>query len=500
VHHKALGGLLARIIGAELHVCEVLEQHERIGILYKRLWEPKMFAEPELEFIRSGVREASQLSEAAAQIGLRHYTEAHDRLSTFLKNSPPQLNLPTGLKRVAWPVGDPAPLLPNWSPDDEARSWIQNSHLHASNETRRLRVQAVRRMVYLYMHVAYAEYLSSYQSENKARRLERQEPKLLCRERSRVVLQWAEHYCCFGLGILRGVMPEDDAFVYRENARLRSHLALIKARLARQLLPRNPTGAAGLLREAEVHLVDAEAFVEEFPIEADRLTKAVIELRRAEVMLIDVGTRSPIREIRSHIRKLLGKEEQIPRIPVPEPNGLVGRLEDATRALRRAERCLREHPNSIWWREILLVLKLKAYEYVCAYDLLRIETGTVTSEVKLVLERDLFRGMSLDVRSSLRAFRRDDVFHLARATDAVARTYWTILQILERQKYRNYRYQTLAKEADEQAECLRRLRDKLEQALEMAAAVDQRIIDYAKDTILDTHDFELWRGRVIVAS
>jgi len=495
---QALGNLLARIIGAELHVCEVLEQHDRIGKLHRRLWDHSMFESPKLLTVRQEVRDALQLSDAAAHIGLRHYENAHKQLTTFLEGSLSHLRLPVGLNCVAWQPRQAAPKRPAWSPDDEARLWTQRTYFCESDEVRRRRVQAARRIVYLYIHVAYAEYLNSYQSEDEVRRKGRTEPKNLCRERSQCVLEWAAHYCQFALGILRGVMPEDDAFVYRENARLRAHLALIKARLARQLIPADKPRAQRLVQEAEVHLIDAEAFVEEFPSEGDGLTKAVIELRRAEIILIDVGTRQPVRELRFHLRERLGMEQELVNIPRPQPDGIAGRLEDATRALRRAERCLKDHPNSIWWLEILTVLKLKCYEYVCAYDLLRVRTITSSTDSSMYCERAFFGDLASDVRSNLQFFRRDDVFHLARATDAVARTYWTLLHISQQLSPPLVRSEgRFVRETEAQLVCLKALRLRLAKSTEIAKMADCRILDYAHDTLLDTHDFEVWYGRVM---
>ncbi len=159
------------------------------------------------------------------------------------------------------------------------------------------------------------------------------------------ILKQARLWGNLGLSLLRHSTVPSGPNTFVENVRLRSHLALCEALIA--VHSAEGSKANDGLRFAKIVLTQAQTYLDEFPLKHAGKLRAVFELRVAEIAILEAGIGST-----GNISTVHGDLQSLAHVY------------DALRAIKRAERVLSEHRKSRWWWWILLVLKIKACEYI----------------------------------------------------------------------------------------------------------------------------------------
>ena len=242
-------------------------------------------------------------------------------------------------------------------------AWDWLKRYGADRRRTSLLIRCLRRVTYLLIHEAHVDWMIVG--------THRAAPDSEVMRRCIALLDAAAKYAELGLELLRGLDPEDDFLIYYENARLRIHLAFARARAAswRDITPEERRAQMDF---AEELLIDAQAYLDEWPLGGDTLTTAVLELRRAEIKLMrfwNGSTANGTDEFRELRMKLWRGRGEIDfgliwpgfslRIGVDTQ---LGPLADACVALRRTRELMSRHRKSVWWWQILLVLEAKAVE------------------------------------------------------------------------------------------------------------------------------------------
>ncbi len=262
----------------------------------------------------------------------------------------------------------------------EARTQLFDGPLSTIQDKRGIRdaLKLLRRYIYLDMHESQAAYMGNGDRVNDmhGRPLQPREVRF---EARKAQLLRARKLCCFGLELLRSKPFDDDLFVYYENARLRAHFALIEGLLGS--LEADPNVKKDLFQRAVKILVDARAFVEEFPIAGDTLSMAVLDLRLAEIQLLQASTET------ARSTEATSTTERGIELAA-----------DSIHTLGRAERLLREHRKNVWWWNLYLILRAKAHEHSLRADL-RVLQNQCTYELpartrqRLLACQDFFSGL-----------------------------------------------------------------------------------------------------------
>lgn len=217
-------------------------------------------------------------------------------------------------------------------------------------------------------------------------------------------LESALWFADFALELLRSAPHAFGGFVVEENIRLRTHAALCHSYLAdlRAEDLRHLPNSRSLMERSQMLLADASAYVDEFPVHQTGVNRAIINLRRAEVSLVNVHAVEWFNRLRSIIfefgrdnkptspresfarlvqglndphQKRESSENFVEACSVMDPVTQVdwkrihGLLHDALIRLDRAEAELVQNPKSRWWWWILCVLKTRLGEY---YNVLRV--------------------------------------------------------------------------------------------------------------------------------
>jgi hypothetical protein len=184
----------------------------------------------------------------------------------------------------------------------------------------------------------------------------------------------------FGMEVLRSISSTGDRYVFEENVRIRAHSALVRAILGfhGHKAIRKSTFCAALTT-----LNDAEAFIEEFPMREGGLGRVIVELRRAEILLIQSGEGQWLPKLRKQLARVAnhGTTDEAPQqdnnvckkvdqirsngFPAKKQADLRERIAIVNEAMLHLERCEHElvnHPKSRWWWWICLVLRVQAAE------------------------------------------------------------------------------------------------------------------------------------------
>lgn len=266
-------------------------------------------------------------------------------------------------------------------------------------------IRLIRRLVYLSMHEGQAGFLAQHRG-GKSKGANR----IL-----HIKLHEALGWCECGLELLRGYSGSDDSFVYHENARYRAHLGLIAAR--RASLCSEPLKQEAGFRRAETTLLDAEAFIIEFPLRDESLSRAIVLLRRAEMKILQQRSRSGFRDLHTHLLN-----ETISPSDVEYDHKdleLSVRMADETwECLERAELLLALHRKNDWWLHLSFVLRvltaesfcLTYWQWACRQDTMPTWPNPIGSKIKRFLDDGLNKPPS--------NFGQRDRFFLARVVES----------------------------------------------------------------------------------
>ncbi|MDB5337943.1 MAG: hypothetical protein JWN70_3562 [Planctomycetaceae bacterium] len=273
-------------------------------------------------------------------------------------------------------------------------------------------VQVLEKLMYLEMHESQSAYLARDSADKKVRPLADPSPERIVafdktllrirrdiKKRHRIkkptmapkemrcaMLKRAKKWGDTGQALLRHIAINDGQRVYVDNVRLRAHAALCEALIAvnEKTLDRKARKLG--LTLAKVILTEAQAYLDEFPLKHSGKLRAVFELRSAEIAILEASAALPSKP-RSELFNLSQTVSMIidsktiswPEIGSAEAHSLEGGdlplgidsyreslayVYDALRGVRRAEIVLENHRKSRWWWWILLVLKIKACEYL----------------------------------------------------------------------------------------------------------------------------------------
>lgn len=348
------------------------------------------------------------------------------------------------------------------SPTKAARKWLAASRIvilgnEGSNDEGRALQDALqftitysRRLVYLLIHVDHACEMQAHYRSSKTPEHENAD-----------FLDIAVWLIRFALGLIRGHITTDVTFTHFENTRFRAHLALIEGRIQSR---RNSKYSftqyikyRGVIEASfnriETQLADAESYVEEFPIDYDTLTRGVVELRRAEIKLQRAGLFPYFRELRTSLSTCIWELQS--EVELPDPAKVSGRLKeisatlrasistnvstkldhldivlpqtrvllDCERSLRRAKRFLDQHPKSVWWWQVFLVLQFKLAEYMISLACLEVFAfGETRAHFNSLLGKsdDTVRGVVFQ----LSRLSEQDPFQIARAVESLGIYLW----------------------------------------------------------------------------
>jgi hypothetical protein len=280
-----------------------------------------------LLLLRPHQRLEARLHLAAALLCKRDYAKASARIRMVLKD------LGFSLREV-----------PN-APERTADAWLKNCE---DLQKRKVFVLAARRMCYLYLHMSQAQFLANRNVDGRWE----QRSELL-----RKSIAWAT---C-GLEVLRSVETMDSGYVFVQNIRLRAHMALAMALLEAADVEGEPQQTLRLTN-SEAVMGDAQSYLEEFPLQQAGVDLAILELRKAEIELIRLGTHKWF----NALRKSFDHNSPQPHFIWTQEELMSGkaRLLDAFAHLNRAEAMLRMHRKSRWWWWLFTTLKMKASEYL----------------------------------------------------------------------------------------------------------------------------------------
>lgn len=219
----------------------------------------------------------------------------------------------------------------------------------------------------------------------------------------------------FALAMLRDIGRAGHT-TFRPNTRIRAHLALTHALIAR--LTETGDGSSetlgGDLRwlAAIKTLSDAEAYVIEYPAPADALSRGILEMRRAEFLYIQATTIGVIRRVRSKIRKHGGfGPSDLGKDPMPQLEKVQAFVFEALRALERGEGYLESYPKSRWWWWILIVLRVQCAE---ALLLVRFARSRLGASGRSAGDEGVSEGASRNMPPDLRVFINEGILHAVR--------------------------------------------------------------------------------------
>jgi len=338
-------------------------------------------------------RETQRLFIVSASLGLRNYSGAHRQLEEAWVQS---VGKPE-FRSMAHPM----------SQADAFISEMQSNGFssHRINDELRGRVLLCLRSGYFHLNECQLRYVSSCATDGQATQKTRN-ARLHGLERALFFFQ-------YGIELLRMTTNVDER-TFRWNARCRAHAALASALVG---VHRKESRDQNW-RAAERLLMDAEAFLVEYPAADDTLTRAILELRRAEVLLIQVGVDDSFRKIRRTLRREIDKRETRPNLATSTH---VARIYESFRSIERSEELLRLYPKSRWWWWIATVLKLKAAEYLfvvrCLLDQDTRISGTLGAHARII-PGNVRAYFDYGVMKAIQERDLRDIFYLSRALDS----------------------------------------------------------------------------------
>jgi len=327
-----------------------------------------------------------------------------------------------------------------------AAAWMLDKLSNASDSRIAFGVRLFRRVGYVAMHVGQAHFLAPAPSPPKDIDFGIRLRYLNC------AAEWFE----LALELLRCTTDEDDEFVYHQNARIRAHLSVVVARLAGLRLEKarratsdaSPGSGAGdvellpeaetLYQSAERALLDAEAFVVEFPLQHDTLSRAIILLRRAELRLRKARN---IETFAAAFNQVSETNSVSPLVNEASKNDNVRAALTCARLIQDAWTCLEEadihlvpHIKDEWWPQLAFILKVEAAEtwHICMHIFSKAANKSHSSaEIPgswIILDGKIVAFLERDLSRMRHFVSRRDPFVTARIVDNLLKIDRTISQ------------------------------------------------------------------------
>ncbi len=443
-----------------------------------------------------------ELDVANAHLCLRHYEKAEE-----------------GMKRL-WTIDYHLvwPQLKNRPQEWQTAAAAARRHLHlltsggppeVLEKQRRFITRIARRLVYLRLHQSLAAYLGIDPTD-------RQRPELNAERRQERIryLTEALWFAEFGLEVLRGISDTQDDYVFEENVRIRAHAALCHGALS-TVVESNGDGGVSTLLAADMALSDAESFIDEFPMKDPGISRAILELRRAELNLIRVGNVRWFRLLRGTVRQWYQSLEKfesandLAHLEVPTGHdtkdadvySVLSEIYEALRAIDRAQSELRNHPKSRWWWWILGVLKTKAGEYLYTVRLARHwleRTSPVASDQNRLANGKLVPAyLAQFFREEIRDFvaiqAMNDIFQLTRLLDAYGNV---VLLIAVFQIHNQHSPKAISNQLEGGVDRLKAIRIRLEHCLKIDPDVDVHVRNYAHRCLEQAQRLQSFHDRI----